>query len=424
MAFAVVDFETTGILPSYHHRVVEIGVTHVEDDGTITGRWETLINPERDLGPQHIHGIRAVDILDAPVFSDIATEFAELLQGRVFAAHNAAFDLRFLQAEFERAGYWLDGGTPSVCTMALGSKFGLGASASLAHACSTHSIQHEHAHSAGADSYATAQLLSAYRSTSVAWPGWAEYWEQTSHAGRAYTYPSGQRTGVVFKPRAEASAQPSSFLERISTDIVRDSVEGADAQYLAVLDRCLLDGYISAHEGAQLADVASELGLTRGRVEELHADYYRALGEHAWADAMLTEEEQTDLAAVAALLEIPASVVQRVLTRSERPPLATAVAAGSGDSFRLVSGDMIVLTGDMTRDRADWETELRARGFVSHPAVTKKVKLVVAADPDSLSGKAKKARDYGIPIVSEDGLRKMLNQLDSSPTYLENASAR
>ena len=73
MAFAVVDFETTGILPSYHHRVVEIGVTHVDDDGTITGRWETLINPERDLGPQHIHGIRAADILDAYLAMATAT---------------------------------------------------------------------------------------------------------------------------------------------------------------------------------------------------------------------------------------------------------------------------------------------------------------------------------------------------------------
>lgn len=107
MAFAVVDFETTGLLPSYHHRVVEIGVTHVDDDGTVTGRWETLVNPERDLGPQQIHGIRAADILDAPVFTDIVGEFAELLAGRVFAAHNASFDLRFLQAEFARAGYAL-----------------------------------------------------------------------------------------------------------------------------------------------------------------------------------------------------------------------------------------------------------------------------------------------------------------------------
>jgi DNA polymerase-3 subunit epsilon len=40
--------------------------------------------------------------------------------------------------------------------------------------------------------------------------------------------------------------------------------------------------------------------------------------------------------------------------------------------------------------------------------VTKKVKLVVAADPDSLSGKARKARDYGIPVVGEDALGRLL----------------
>ena len=41
--------------------------------------------------------------------------------------------------------------------------------------------------------------------------------------------------------------------------------------------------------------------------------------------------------------------------------------------------------------------------------MTKKVKLVVAADPDSLSGKARKARDYGITVVSEDGLISLLS---------------
>lgn len=402
MAFAVVDFETTGILPSYHHRVVEIGVTHVDDDGAITGRWETLVNPERDLGPQQIHGIRAADILDAPKFGDIAAEFAELLQGRVFAAHNAAFDLRFLQAEFERAGYWLDGGTPSVCTMTLGSNFGLGASASLAHACGVYRIEHGLAHSAGADSHAAAQLLSAYRGASTNWPGWGEFWERTAHAGRAYTYPRGLRTGVVVKPRAEASATAPSFLERISTDAVRETVQGADAQYLALLDRCLLDGHISAHEGAQLADVARELGLDRARVDELHAGYYRELGERAWADGVLTHEERAELDAVAALLEVPASVIESVSSPAARPTVATA------GRFRLDAGDMIVLTGDMNRDRPDWEAELRDRGFVPHPTVTKKVKLVVAGDPDSLSGKAKKARDYGIPIISEDGLSRLL----------------
>ncbi|WP_396667358.1 exonuclease domain-containing protein [Microbacterium sp. R86528] len=406
MAFAVVDFETTGILPSYHHRVVEIGVTHLDDDGTITGRWETLINPERDLGPQRIHGVRAADILDAPVFSDIAPEFASLLQGRVFAAHNAAFDLRFLQAEFERAGYWLDGGTPSVCTMTLGKNFGLGGSCSLIHACTTYEIEHSHAHTAGDDSHAAAQLLSRFQRDSAPWPGWGEYWASTAQSGLSYLYPEGRSTGVVWKARPNADAPPPSFLERISTETVRDTADGASSQYLALLDRCLLDGYISSNEGAQLADVAADLGLTRAAVDALHIDYYQELNTQAWADGVLTDDEKSDLATVAQLLEIPASIVDPMTALVSHAPIET-------DRFALVPGDMVVLTGDMKRARSEWEAELVERGLVPHPNVTKKTKLVAAADTDSLSGKAKKARDYGIPIVGEDGLAKMLGNAEN-----------
>ncbi|MGK3950944.1 exonuclease domain-containing protein [Microbacterium sp. I2] len=405
MAFAVVDFETTGILPSYHHRVVEIGVTHVEVDGTITARWETLVNPERDLGSQSIHGIRAADILDAPVFADIAAEFADLLRGRVFAAHNATFDLRFLHAEFERAGYWLHADTPSVCTMALGSSFGLGSSCSLAHACVTCSIEPGLSHSAGSDSYATAQLLSHYQRTSSTWPGWAEYWQRTAETGRAHAYPAGRRTSATAKPRAAASVTPVSFLERISTESVREAVDGAAAQYTALLDRCLLDGTISVSEGAQLGAVATELGLTRTAVHSIHRNYFVELERRAWADGVLTEDEKADLRAVGALLQLDESDIAAAVD-DVRPD----VDVPGSEAFALAAGDMVVLTGDMLRAREVWEAELRDRGYLPHPTVTKKVKLVVAADPDSLSGKAKKARNYGIPIVSEDGLAKLLER--------------
>lgn len=405
MAFAVVDFETTGILPSYHHRVVEIGVTHVDDDGTITGRWETLINPERDLGPQDIHRIRALDILDAPTFSDIAAEFAELLQGRVFTAHNAAFDLRFLQAEFERAGYWLNGGTPHVCTMTLGSNFGLGASSSLSRACTTYHIDLTHAHSAGVDAHATAQLLSAYHAASRTWPGWQDYWEATAVAGRQYSYPTGRRTGIAVKARSDVAAAPPSFLERISMDAVRPSADGAEAIYIALLDRCLLDGLISATEGAQLAEVANELGLSRSDIDEIHRDFFIELERRAWADGVLTNDEKADLRAVGKLLqledELIAAAVDDMAPESTDHPIMP--------TFILEPGATVVLTGEMSRERSEWEAELHARGFTTHPAVTKKVALVVAADPDSLSGKAKKARDYGIPIVGEQWLEAFVS---------------
>lgn len=400
MSFAVVDFETTGILPSYHHRVVEIGVTHVEDDGTISSRWETLINPERDLGPQRIHGIHPADVLDAPTFSDVAAEFAELLQGRVFAAHNAAFDLRFLQAEFERAGYWLDGGTPHVCTMTLGSRFGLGGSCSLSHACTTYGIEIGHAHSAGADSFAAARLLAAFHAESNTRPEWQDYWQQIAESARTYSYPAGRRTGVAVKVRSDAGAAPVSFLERISMDAERPRVEGAGAQYVALLDRCLIDGLISVSEGAQLADVATELGLTRDAVDEIHRDYFVELERRAWADGILTEDERATLRDVGALLGLDDEAVAAAV--DDVAPVAGTGQAAS--AFELSPGDLVVLTGEMLRERSEWEADLRERGFVPHPSVTKKVKLVVAADPDSLSGKAKKARDYGIPIVGEEWL--------------------
>lgn len=176
-------------------------------------------------------------------------------------------------------------------------------------------------------------------------------------------------------------------------------MEGAAGEYLALLDRCLLDGYVSVSEGIELAEVATELGLDRDAVDTLHGDYFRDLERRAWADGLLTDQEKDDLRAVGELLQRTeaeiAAAVDDIAPDADQPvaPL-----------FSLTPGDMIVLTGEMTRERSEWEAELRERGFTPHPAVTKKVALVAAADPDSLSGKAKKARDYGIPIVSEEWL--------------------
>lgn len=433
MSFAVIDFETTGILPSQHHRVVEVGVAHVEFDGTVTGRWETLVNPRRDLGPQGIHGIRAAQILEAPEFADIAPDLAGLLRGRVVVAHNASFDLRFLHAEFERAGHPLAPELPSLCTMRLGSSFGLGGSCALGHACEAFEIELAHAHSAGDDAYATAQLLSTYRQRSAEWDGWGDFWAQWAVAAGAYAYPSAASRGVAWQPRERTDALPPNFLERIAQSASTPTRPGAEGDYLALLDRCLLDGLISVSESIALAAAAADLGLDRGAVEVLNARYFDELIERAWDDGVLTEAEQRELAVVGELLRIPESARAAALVR---PGPAAGFGAGSAagdvdaadvgagvgmgaadagaprpsatDRFTLEPGDMIVLTGQMARERSEWEAILHRLGFVSHPGVTKKIKLLVAADPDSLSGKAKKARDYGIPVVDEAGLARLL----------------
>jgi len=71
----------------------------------------------------------------------------------------------------------------------------------------------------------------------------------------------------------------------------------------------------------------------------------------------------------------------------------------------------VVFTGEMSLPREEWVRRAMDAGLVPHSSVTKKVALVVAADPDSLSGKARKAAAYGIPIVTEEAFGRMLERL-------------
>ena len=65
----------------------------------------------------------------------------------------------------------------------------------------------------------------------------------------------------------------------------------------------------------------------------------------------------------------------------------------------------------MNEPREVWEQRALAAGLVVGKSVTKRTVLVVAGDPDSLSGKARKARDYRIPIVTEKAFGRMLGDM-------------
>ena len=161
--FAVVDVETTGLKPSLHHRIAEIGVVKVDASGTIVDRWERFINVRRDLGPQSIHRIKAADILDAPTFDEAAPEIARVLQGTIMVAHNLSFDARFLDYEFQRVGMPLPAAfLNGLCTMRLAHEYVHGNARSLAHCCEFLSIETGSAHCAGDDAMAAASLLSRY----------------------------------------------------------------------------------------------------------------------------------------------------------------------------------------------------------------------------------------------------------------------
>lgn len=102
--YAVIDLETTGVFAECNDRICEISIQRVSGQGDLLREYTTLVNPERDLGPQHIHQITSIQVLHAPKFEDIVGDIISLLTGAVLVAHNVSFERRFLRSGFERLG--------------------------------------------------------------------------------------------------------------------------------------------------------------------------------------------------------------------------------------------------------------------------------------------------------------------------------
>ncbi|NMM23288.1 MAG: DNA polymerase III subunit epsilon [Phycicoccus sp.] len=409
--YAVIDTETTGLSPRLHHRVVELAVVLVDERGQIESEFCTLLNPERDLGPQHIHGIRAADVINAPRFTDVAGHLLGLLSGRTIVAHNLPFDLTFLDAEFDRLGVPFpltrDMG---VCTMTWSSQFLENSGRSLRECCAAANVPLTGWHSALSDTRAAAGLLRHYISASAGEPPWQEM----LHRNREVLWPKFDISPFQACSRSAAPKAPAlsdALVSRLVDFMPRvDSSDVADP-YLAVLDEALVDRCISTDEQSALAALASSLGLTAIDVARLHRDYLNALARVALADGHLSKEEASDLQQVAKILGLPEAAVSEALAKAG----VDRVVRPTEGRLPLEPGDMIVFTGDMAESRELWMKRAAEHGYVPHPCVTKKVRLVVAADTDSLSGKAKKARGYGIPVMSVDDFRTALGYPSPAP---------
>ncbi|MGW0931308.1 DEDDh family exonuclease [Streptomyces sp. NPDC002644] len=100
--YAVVDVETTGL--ARDDRIISAAVYRLDAHGEVEDHWYTLVNPERDPGPVWIHGLTSDALEGAPLFTEIAEEFATRLADRVLVAHNAVFDWQMIAREYARAG--------------------------------------------------------------------------------------------------------------------------------------------------------------------------------------------------------------------------------------------------------------------------------------------------------------------------------
>lgn len=104
MRQVILDTETTGLDPSDGHRVIEIGCIEMVNRRLTDRTFHAYINPEREIEPEaiEVHGITNEFLRDKANFAGVAEEFIEFISGAELIAHNASFDLNFLETELQR----------------------------------------------------------------------------------------------------------------------------------------------------------------------------------------------------------------------------------------------------------------------------------------------------------------------------------
>lgn len=102
----VMDTETTGLDPNTGDRIVEIGGVELWNHLPTGKTYHQYINPQRDMpqGAFDVHGLSIDFLRDKPVFAKIAQQFLDFVGDAKLVIHNAAFDMKFLNAELG----WLD----------------------------------------------------------------------------------------------------------------------------------------------------------------------------------------------------------------------------------------------------------------------------------------------------------------------------
>ena len=408
-ALAVIDVETTGLNPYRHDRIVEVAAVILIPGQGISAEFNTLINPERDIGPTRIHGITASDVVNAPRFADIAAYLAEFLSGvSLLAGHNVRFDTSFLQLEYRRAGIEM----PRYLTI---DTMNLAGKRTLTACCSAHGIVYDgFAHAALHDARATACLLEKLL------PGRPDVLAYHAEAPLP-KWPSFQSVSVDLCPRGSLTTncvRVPSFIQRLTESMpnrpAQTTTFEGERDYQTLLWRVLEDGRIDESEGAALVEIATKWGLDISRIQDIHRSYLCEIARITGTGRTTSEAEKREIDSVAQLLgfgRLPDEKFEDIIHPCQPSITSLSMSVPAED----LTGKTICLTGEsscilngqcISRELA--ELLATERGLKVASTVTKALDLLVLADPNSQSGKAKKARQYGIRIIHEPVFWRML----------------
>jgi DNA polymerase-3 subunit epsilon len=133
----VFDTETTGLDPLQGHRVVEIGCVELLNHIPTGKVFHAYLNPQRDMPTEAsmVHGLTDDFLADKPLFAEVVDDFLSFIGDAPLVAHNANFDMNFVNAELTRHGFTKLAADRAIDTVMMARKMFPGAPASLDALC-------------------------------------------------------------------------------------------------------------------------------------------------------------------------------------------------------------------------------------------------------------------------------------------------
>lgn len=166
--------------------------------------------------------------------------------------------------------------------------------------------------------------------------------------------------------------------------------------YMGLLDRVLEDRRLTEDEVSALAEAAHIWGIGADVAADIHRAYLAGVGEVALADGVITDAERSDLARLTELLGVGPAAPTRLIGLRPMRGLESFVGLSvcfTGDSVCTIDGERL--------SRARQEQLAEEAGLIIRSSVSRQLDVLVAADPDSQSGKSRRAGELGVRRMSE-----------------------
>ncbi|GAA4960222.1 hypothetical protein GCM10023205_24290 [Yinghuangia aomiensis] len=434
--YAVVGVETTGLSP-HRHRIVEIAVALCDPDGQVTDFFTTLLNPDGPVGDFQTHGLFDDDIVEAPAFSDVAPWLAGMLRQRVVVAHNARFELGFLEREFQRRRHPSVPPLTMLCTMREAPEYVPEAPRfTLVACCETASVPVDSGYGAGAKAMGTARLLAYYLEQGA---GEARHWQQARTVAASLNWPRRKadqaraftRDDAHDARRAREEAEQArrrvavSYLEKARAFGPPTGVgEGPDS-YLAVLDAALEDRVITPEEAADLAELAVSLGISEAQRKDLDRLYVTTLAASmVAAGPVIDREERADLTRVAAQLGIPRIALDDIIGMARDTATEHHAAPILARGRALLPGQHVLFHGYLAVSRSELDQRMARARLEIASGIHDRVDVLVVADPDESADRTFWARQRGIRVLIEPVFLALLADLERERGSAADAASR